>query len=336
MPNITIGDMSRHYLTMSNTTRIKTALGQLSEELSTGQASDLTRHLKGDRGQLGAIDRELSKLTAFRQVATAASQRLEAMQLHVERIDQARASLATDLMPINSQSPANRLDAVAQTASDSFRSIAGALNGRFGDRALFAGRSTDAPALAVAETMLSDLRTLLAGSVDASDAEGRIRAYFEDPSGGFTTSAYLGDTGPAATIQLGDGDSVTQSVRADDAGFRRLLGATAMVALSGDPALGFTGSTRIALIESGRAGLLTNATAIAGLQARIGTNQAEIETSLSTTAARMTVNTIQRNDLTSVDQFEVATRLQSVQQQLEMHFTMTARLSRLTLSEYLR
>lgn len=336
MTSVSIGDMSRHFVNLNNTTRIKSALDQLTQELSTGSPSDMTRHLGGDRSLLGATDRDLATLEAYRGVSTAAAQRLDTMQIYVDRLDQARSSLVEDLMPINVQSPTNRLDAVSQTGLDDFQAMVGALNGRLGERSLFAGRSTDQTALADADTMLADLRTLLAGATDATDAASRISSYFEDSLGGFETSAYLGDAGADAVIRLSESDSITQTVRADDPTFRRLLAATAMVALSGDSGLSFSDETRAGMIETARSDLMTNASDIADVQSRIGANQAEIELVSSAREARATATSMLRNDLTTVDQYEVATRLQAVQQQLEMHYMMTARLSSLTLSEYLR
>jgi flagellar hook-associated protein 3 FlgL len=72
------------------------------------------------------------------------------------------------------------------------------------------------------------------------------------------------------------------------------------------------------------------------LRARIGTVEAQIEAARTRNSAEETSLGILRSDLGSVDPYEAATRLQAVQSQLESLYLVTARVSRLSLTEYLR
>ena len=72
------------------------------------------------------------------------------------------------------------------------------------------------------------------------------------------------------------------------------------------------------------------------LRARIGTVEAQIEAARTRNSAEETSLGILRSDLGSVDPYEAATRLQTVQSQLESLYLVTARVSRLSLTEYLR
>ena len=64
--------------------------------------------------------------------------------------------------------------------------------------------------------------------------------------------------------------------------------------------------------------------------------EARVEDAAARLSARGTALEIARNDMSAADPYETATKLQNVQLQLETHYTLTARLSRLSLTEYLR
>ena len=72
------------------------------------------------------------------------------------------------------------------------------------------------------------------------------------------------------------------------------------------------------------------------LSARIGTAEAQIETARTRNAAEETALGILRSGIGSVDPYEAATRLETVRAQLESLYLVTARVSRLSLTEYLR
>jgi flagellar hook-associated protein 3 FlgL len=82
--------------------------------------------------------------------------------------------------------------------------------------------------------------------------------------------------------------------------------------------------------------LQSAASGVAQLQSRIGFAEQSVERASVENTAQIAVLTIQRNDSVGVDPFEAATALQSLQIQLETHYAMTARLSSLSLVEYLR
>ena len=59
----------------------------------------------------------------------------------------------------------------------------GLLNGQVAGQSLFAGTTTDSPALAPADAILADLDALAAGAADAAAAIAAIDAYFAKPGG---------------------------------------------------------------------------------------------------------------------------------------------------------
>ena len=112
--------------------------------------------------------------------------------------------------------------------------------------------------------------------------------------------------------------------------------ALAKGALAADSNLTLSLDTRRSLQQTAGVDLLSTASPIANLQARLGHAEQQVEQASVRISAQQSSYGIARNDLVSADPYETATRLQAVQQQLETQYTLTARLSRLSLTEYLR
>ena len=68
----------------------------------------------------------------------------------------------------------------------------------------------------------------------------------------------------------------------------------------------------------------------------VGADAAQIEAARTRNAAEETSLGILRSDIGSVDPYEAGTRLEAIQSQLESLYLVTARVSRLSLAEYLR
>ncbi len=81
---------------------------------------------------------------------------------------------------------------------------------------------------------------------------------------------------------------------------------------------------------------MTGAGDLVTLRARVGTAEAAIERAAVRNGAEATQLEIARNRIIAVDPFRAATELQSLEVQLETLFTITARLSRLKLTDFLR
>jgi len=70
-------------------------------------------------------------------------------------------------------------------------------------------------------------------------------------------------------------------------------------------------------------------------RAAVGTVEAQIDKAAANNAAQRTAFEIARSEITAIDPFRTATELEAVSAQLETLYTLTARLSRLKLSDYL-
>lgn len=336
MPMTSIGDLAGNYANRLQTARIKTELQRLTAELSTGRPVDPVAHLGGDTARLALIERNIAVAQARATAATGLGQILSTMQTILGDVDAVRGNLAAQLVPLTESSTPRDIERASLAGRDAFRDIVGRLNGTFGGGSLFAGTGTDAPALADADDMLASLAAAAAGSVTAADVRAAVDAWFDDPAGGFATMGYLGDTGDPMTRRIDEGVSVTLSARADHPVLKDLLRQTAYVALASDPALALPESTADALVRGGLSDLYGLAAPLTDLRAELGLAEERTADAASRNGALAAALTLSRNDLALVDPYATAVALTQTETQLETQFAVTARLSGLSLVNFLR
>lgn len=331
-----IGDMRQFFQSNRANVVTKTALNTLVQELTTGQVADLNAHLGMGQSTLASYDRQLKMLGQFSQGNTETAQMLSVMQSSLGSIEQQRLEVGTALFTVNDASPPSHVDNVAEIAVSGFETTVTALNTRFAGRALFGGNQIASAPLASADVMLDALRIKISGSNNTADFKAAIDTWFDAPDGGFATIGYLGDANGQMTRSIGPDQTLDIDLRADDPAIRGTLKTFALAALANDPSSSLNIEDQRSLQQQAAGDLFSIAAPIAALQGRIGYAQGQLESASVNISSRETSFSIARTDLVSADPFETATRLQAVQVQLETQYALTARLSRLSLTEYLR
>lgn len=334
MSGISVGDMAQQFRSLRNTVAIKTDLAQLSESLSTGKVTDITRTLNGQTAQLSAVQYSLEQLDAYSKAAVETQQFLSSIQTVLRQVDNTRSLTSDRLLLVNMSSTAAQVDEAASSARRSFDTIVSTLNTRVADRALLGGTDVVGPPLANSEDMLADILAQVGGLTDATAIAAAVDAWFDDPAGGFATLGYLGDTGPSLQKSVSENKTVTIDARADNPAVVEVLKATAISAIANDFST-IDRETKVALLEGAGQRLFVASSDLISVQARVGFSEAGVEQVLSETQAQITALGITQNTLVLADPFETATRLQAVQLQLETHFSVTARMSQLSLLRFI-
>lgn len=334
MPIVSVGNMSQHFVSMRNGGNIKTELSRLAESLSTGRVTDITAELAGETTRLAGISYSLSQIEGYLQSATETGLMLSSMQTVLGQVDATRSQTSSQLLLLNDSSTISQVDESGRAARDSFGSIVDTLNTRIADRSVMTGTAVDQPALASAEDMLSDIRLAVGAATDQATITATVEAWFDDPAGGFVTMGYLGDSGPVLNRRISDTKSYEVDARADDPAIREVLKAAALAAIS-DELPNLNAATKSDLLQDAGQRLFGAATGLVSMQSRIGFVEAEVEQTQVELNAQKTTLQISKNNLISADPFDTASRLQSVQLQLETHYNVTARLSRISLLDYI-
>ncbi|SLN32176.1 flagellin [Pseudooctadecabacter jejudonensis] len=331
----TLGDMRQSFQINQTSVRLKSQLDTLVSELTSGQKEDLTQHLGVQQSQVTGLDRKLDLLDRFAASNTQTGQTLTAMQSVLSTLEDQRLSASNALLPINVSSTPQQVSTAAQNARLSFEATIEGLNTRLGAQTLFAGTSVNSPALGDPGTILAAINATVAGASTVGEVEARIDAWFDDPAGGFESIAYLGGT-ENQIKPVDENEDATISLRADDSMVRDLLKALTKGLIVDETSLSLSRAEKQDLQQRAGIDLVSVSADLANTQARLGQIESQVEEASVRIAAQQTSFGMARNDLVQADPFETATRLDALQVQLETHYTLTARLSRLSLTEYLR
>lgn len=338
MTNLTFGDLAMSFHSRSANARIKADLQRLGTEMTSGRTSDIRGATGGDLGPLAGLNHALGTLSGYKTSAAETGTMVEAVQRSLARVQDSAETLGPALLLASSSGQVTQIQSAASDIRAQFSDVVSALNVQIADRTVLAGTATGGAALAGADVMLGDLQTVItaAGATTAADVETVVNAWFDDPAGGFETVGYLGSNKDIAPIRIGMNESASLPLRADSGAIREVLKAYAMGALVAEGTLAGNDTERAALLNRSAHLMLAADRSLSETRASIGAIEARIELVQAHNAAETSALELAQSEILSVDPYETATNLTAVQSQLETLYTVTARLSRLSLAEYLR
>lgn len=311
---------------------IKQRSEQLRVELSTGRIDDLSAELAGSIGDAQLLRKAISDVANQQTAITRALGRAQTAQLSLARAADGATELGANVLDAVGRNDENAIGIFATKAGLQLEAAITAFNQRYEGRALFSGDETHQNALANSETLLNDVRAIFAGAADAAQLEADLDAYFSTPGGGFETNIYLGGDGDAARTEISDGELVSYSAKADEQPVRDLLRSLSTLVVA-EEQTGFV--DRDAALSSAAGGLIEANDNMALIRSRIGAAEERMVTAQSLLDAEHTALGETYNDRTARDPYEAATLLQQLETQLQTSFTLTARISRLTLANYI-
>lgn len=335
MPLYSIGDLASSFMLRRQNVQLNTALARLTQEMASGVAADIPRHLQGNYSYLGDLERNLRVNDGFATAAREAAVFTGAMQTALDRVQSVTTALSADLILSGNTNLPEAMQTVSHAAHGELGALLSTLNTNVAGRALFSGVATDTLSFASAGTFIDELKTAMAGEVTLSGILSAVDSWFDTPGGGFETNGYLGSGSALAPFLVGEGESVDLDLRGDSQAIRDVLKNTAIAALAADADLAYPGYLQAELLVAAGENLMTSQGHLSQIRADLGYAEARVEESRTRLSAEHTSLEMARGELLGVDLYETATRLENVQFQLESLYTATARLSQLSLVEYL-
>ncbi|WP_372603086.1 flagellin [Actibacterium sp.] len=336
MSALTFGDQAHTMMLTRHNFSLKTSMSTVLNEVASGQVADQGKHLSGDFVPLAALDRSLTLLNAYDMAAAESAVMTEVMQTALNSIADASGQLVPALVLAGGAPETTLLRSTGGDAREKLEQAISGLNVSGAGRRLFAGAATDGAAMAPTQVMMDALTSAVAGLSTADQVIAAVADWFDTPGGGFDTLAYLGADVPMGPVRLAEGQTLDLTVTAADPALRDVLRGLATAALLSDESVLLNDVPERAALALKTGELLLSADGpLATLEARVGVTQNRIETLQTENAAQRSVLQIARNALIAADPYENATQLEAVQSQLEMLYSLTARLSRLSLADYL-
>ena len=333
MAMISLGDMAQAFLQRRQNVDLKAEVQLRSQELTTGMAMDVGRHVSGDFAPLAGIDSALARLRGFTRATSEAAMLTGAMQTALATVDDVATTLAPVLFSAATSANLGSVSAAAREARQGFDTVVSMYNARLGDRALFAGNQTAQAPLVGADTLLTQMEAALTGALTLGDIEAALDTWLSDPAG-FMTQAYLGGAA-LADLPIGPGQTARIDVTATDPAIRETLKGFAMAALLDRGLFAGQSQTRMQVMRRAGEVLAEGASSRAQMAGQLGTTEGQIAAASTRNSAEVSALEIARNGLVSLDPYAAATKLEAAQSQLEALYTVTARLSRLSLVDYL-
>ncbi len=332
MYRIDNSDLARSMILRKQVADLKGATERHASEMTLGRTTDPGQKLRGDFTALSGVQRALAQVESHATVVTEADLHFSAMQNALQKVDEVTTAAGTRLLSVSSQSQSILLQREAETIWQEMGTVVSMLNSQVAGRTLFAGITTDSPAVMDRDAILTALQSeiALAGATTAADVEAVVSTWFD------AGTAYLGSATELAPYRLAPGDTMAPPPIAADPALQELLKGMAMMALLSQGLMAGDDAERFALTQASASTLLAAQPAFFDLRAAVGIGEAQIEKA----GVRLTNErvSLQRalSDLIAVDPYEAAVKLEETQSRLESLFAITARLSRLSLSDYLR
>lgn len=333
MTRVSLGDASMTNVLARQSAALRQSVQTAATEVATGRHGDLAQVLRGDFSPLLAIDASLSRLAAYKTTAASAAFQTAAQQSAIAGLSSLAEGITTTLLRSRDLTTPAQVNTVAADARARLATAVGLLNSQTSGRAIFSGLATNTVPLGSSEDLLDALELAAAGATSAGQVAAAVTTWFASPTG--YQAFYQGGT-PLDPTPIAPGEDAVLDTTAQDPAIRDTLAAFAMSALLDRGVLSGITEERAILAETSGRHLLTGEEDRVILAARIGTVEAQIEAARTRNGAEETALGILRSEIGSVDPYEAATRLETARSQLESLYLVTARVFRLSLTEFLR
>lgn len=326
------GDMSMTTMLSRNSHTLRAELQTRLSEVASGLKADVSAAVGGDFSALAAMDHSLQRLKGYEANTTEAGLFLDVMQGALEVVASTATNLATDTIRVVGIDNRPDLGLLASNARQALDTTIAALNTKFADKAVFSGVQSDVSPVPDAEAILTALDVVTGGLTTVEDVKAAIDDWFMGAMG--YEAAYSGGA-PKSEASIAPGETADLSVTALDPALRASLRDMATLALLERGVLAGDEEARTELARSAGDGLISSSSPRAKLMASVGTTQAQIIAATTRNGAEEAALGIARAGIVTADPYDAATQLEALQTRLEALYLITARVSRLSLSEYI-
>lgn len=333
---ISLGSLALPFQMQRNGVHLRNAMAQFSSEMTTGRVQAPQRHLRGDLGELSVIESRLSRINTYDLVIGQNETMLETAQTALGRVSALGSLLSNQVLTaVLADSGDQSYASVGASARVALGDMVSVLSTSVAGRTLFSGAAVDRAPLVSADEILSAVSAAVAGQTKAVDIADILESFFFDPGGSFETLIFQG-AGISPGGAIDDFETGPTLPDAADPAIRRHLLATAMGALLDDQTLSLNRTETRALANQTMEMVESNGEAVTALQAGIGFGQELLEQRTQRLSFEKDALVLARNRLIGTDPFESASLLEETRHRLESLYAVTARVSRLSLLEYLR
>ena len=335
--SVSIGDLSRAALLRQANVQLKSRLMTLTQEAASGVKSDMAQAVGGNFGPLAQVEGRLTALAAYRDTAAMAQDELSGIQVALEAIGKISSDSGVGMMSGISATDSTSIGIRSRQARDDLHAVIGLMNVEIGGRFVLSGSAVEIRPMGDAASILADARALVDGLTDPVAIAATIAGWFDAApgSGGFADAWYAGNT-DGRVMATSSHAATTQTLTGLDPSFRDILKGLVLGALADDPAVPMAREDKAILISEAGSTVLTGVGALTMRRAEVGMQEEAVARDIARNAVETTAMSIARTRIVEADPYETASALTQTETSLQNLYALTARLSRLSLTDYLR
>lgn len=361
MSSFVISSYSLSAASRSGVFRAQNDLRDAQKEVTTGRLADVGLTLGAGSSQSFSLRAELQTTDQQAQTNGLLATRFDQMQTALGSIADSAQHFMQSLLA--NGGTASGTAATIDQAKSALDQLTAALNTSSGGRFLFSGARADQPAIAfqaaggggsadaydqgsTAQAATADAFTTAFGTPQdgagvAAISAGDLKAFldgpfadlFGDASAGGGFGNFSGTTTEPVYNSIDGSSRVNTAYPAASEAFRNI--AKAYVMLSDLGAGGMSDEARQLLTSQATETLDKGISQLTDMRGQIGATQARIEDTNTALKSRSNVVTMSLNTLEEVDPYEASVRVTNLTNLLESSYALTARISRLSLLNYL-
>ncbi len=336
----------------TTTTQIQSQMTEASTQATTGTYGDQVLGLGQNIGKLYSLQNQTAQQTAVQAAATSAGNTMSVMQTALTSMNTLVQNVGnTALGDQTGDLSAVRYTTAATTASGGIDQMLSLMNTTNNGKYVFSGTdsstatmaSSGAAALTQAQSLLSSAVSSNGGALDSSSVssfESSLDAMFSDTSGSAGTN-YSGllytasTTAGAVSVSTGGSQSLSYDVRGNSQSFRDVLKGMTMMSMLNASSSEMDDSAKAKLLSDATTLISHGGSALTNQAAVLGVKQSQLKTVVDTQTDAATATQTQISKIDSVDSYAAATRLTSLQNQLQASYEITSMISKLSFTNYM-
>lgn len=340
---------SLHQATRLGLLKLQTRLIKAQEELASGRKWDIGKEIGARESESVSLRQDLTRNTTLIDTNSVATVRLSVQQNTISNLSQSAQSFVSTLIAARNTNEGPGI--VQKEAQANLVALIDGLNTSTAGVNIFSGINADIPPVtnyystptsaartAVANAFLADFGTAQSDPANTAITTVAMQAFLDTS---FTTlfdaAAWTTDWSAASdvnmTSRISPFEVIETSTNANEDAFRNLAKAYTMMADLGVENLnkdtfGIVVDEAIRVASEAIQGL-------AGLQANLGTAEARITRANERLSTQNNILTNHIGDLENVDPFDASVRVTTLLTQIETAYSLTARVQRLSILNYL-
>jgi flagellar hook-associated protein 3 FlgL len=335
--------------TRASIMKVQQQLSDAQKEMSTGRYADVGKVLGYNTGQVISLRQQHTRLQTIVDTNKTVSSRMEVTQNALQSlIDNAQAFVKQLISSRNGSATSSVAQTDAQTGLNTFIDT---MNTTYAGGYVFAGVNTDAKPIAgyyttpasasqqsVGNAFLAQFGIAQSDPAAQNITAANMQTFLDNSfSALFADPAWSADWSSASNQnirnRISSNELIETSVSANEDAFRKLAKAYSMVADLGVTNLSDATFQKVADVAIGEA---TSAIEqLGGLQSRVGVAQQRVTDASERLSLQVDILNNQVTSLEGVDPNEAASRVTALMTQLESSYSLTGRLMKLSILDYI-